>query len=135
MTVAESDVQSCRRCSRCKEILGLEAFSPNRYWCKVCESVRAKEYRRTAKYRASYQTWVSQPEVQERRRNAWMERSKDRGNWRKTVRGRLSNMRSTYRSRARKYRKKGNLELARLQIERADAITQELLRLDRKASR
>ena len=133
MVVVSDEVQACRRCSKCKEIQDLNQFRANHTssWCRTCANEHARAYRRTARYRKLSKLWRERPEVMEARREA-SRKSKRKTRWWQTTRGKLCNLRSLARYRARKYETSGKFNSARKQWDRVNAITDELARLDRE---
>lgn len=69
--------EGSKRCTKCKHIKRLEAFSPARRnrdglasWCKACTRVYSSKYRQTEGYRKARAKRRSNPKVQQRAREA-----------------------------------------------------------------
>lgn len=126
-----------KKCSSCKEVLGLDEFPCNgkHAWCRMCAAEKAREYRKTPEYRRTITEYNAKPEVQEARRNAARLRQREaRQEW-KTPRGKLMNMRNLARYRARRHEIDGNDAAAKHQWQRAEMLTREIKRIDRDAKR
>lgn len=132
MIATYQDVQACKKCSKCKEILGLDQFRNNNTssWCRVCANEHARKYRRTKRYREITRIWLEKPGVREARREA-SRRCKAVRKWWQTPTGKLRNQRSLARYRLKRYEAAGNEAAAQRQLVRIEEITAEITRLEK----
>jgi hypothetical protein len=125
-----------KKCSICKEVLGIEEFhrAGRDSWCRMCAAEKARQYRKTTQYREASAAYRSRPEVKEARRNSERLRKRVRSEW-KTPRGKLLCLRNLARYRARRYEIEGNDTAAKHQRNRVEILTREIKRMDRDSKR
>jgi hypothetical protein len=125
-----------KKCSRCKEILGLDEFpcGGKHGWCRMCSAESARRYRKTQRYRKTIAEYRARPEVQEARRQRYRLKPPPLRVCRSTPRNKLIQQRCQARYRARRYESDGKDEAAKRQWERVAMITRELAKLNATAA-
>lgn len=126
----------CKRCPKCKEILGLDQFPCNgtHGWCRRCAAESVRKYRKTQQYRIKRAEYLARPEVQASRRKHNRLQAKRRSGCRITPKQKLLQHRCRARYRARQHEINGKDEAAGRQLAQVAMITREIVRIDSTAA-